>query len=331
MGKINWGILGAANIAYEELVPAIRRSNNGELVAVASRNKERAKRFNVSTIYESYDELLNDEKIDAVYIPLPNSLHKEWVIKAMEHKKHVLVEKPATLTRADMKEIKDSSVANDVVFMEAFMYQFHSQHTFVKEVLASNEIGNYQYIKSHFSFLLDNEQDIRLNKELGGGAFWDLGCYGTHAVTQIIGMKPNKVTMMGKVPEEHGVDTTSVALFLDENNRTAEVSASFEGSFTNRYEVFGEKGTLKVEYAFRPDESEKGEGVVKVLNQEGHVIHEKVFEDDSYLLQIEHFQSCIKENKQPIYNANHSLKVITCIESAYNSLENASKLVTFNL
>lgn len=331
MDKINWGILGAANIAYEELVPAIRRSNNGELIAIASRNKEKANRFNVSTIYESYNELLNDEKIDAVYIPLPNSLHKEWVINAMEHKKHVLVEKPATLTKSDMEEIKDSSEANNVVFMEAFMYQFHSQHKYVKELLASNEIGNFQYIKAHFSFLLDNEQDIRLNKELGGGAFWDLGCYGTHAVTQIAGMKPNQVLMMGKVPEEYDVDTTSVALFTDENNRTAEVSASFEGSFTDRYEIFGEKGTIKVEYAFRPDESEKGKGVVKILNYKGHVIDEKVFEDDSYLLQIEHFQSCIRENKQPIYNAGHSLEVVTCIESAYNSLKTASKLVTFNL
>lgn len=331
MDKVNWGVLGAANIAYEEVVPAIRRTKYGEVIAVASRNKEKAVKFNVPTIYESYDELLNDANIDAVYIPLPNALHKEWVIKAMNHKKHVLVEKPATLTSEDMKEIKNCSIQNDVVFMEAFMYQFHSQHEYVKKLLDSGEIGDYQHIKAHFSFKLDNKQDIRLDKDLGGGAFWDLGCYGIHAVTQIVGMKPNRVSMMGKVPKEYDVDTTSVAFFTDENNRTAEVSASFEGSFTDRYEIFGEKGAIKVEKAFRPDESQDGKGIVKVVDHQGHIIQQKTFENDQYLLQIEHFQSCIKHESQLIYDAKNSLQVVTCIESAYKSLKNISKSVTFKL
>lgn len=329
--KMKWGVLGAANIAFNEVVPAIRRSEQGEVIAVASRNKEKAERFNVPTIYGSYDELLRDEAIDAVYIPLPNALHKEWVIKALNHKKHVLVEKPATLTAKDMKEIIVAASENKVVFMEAFMYQFHSQHKYVQEVLASGEIGDFNHIKAHFSFKLDNDQDIRLNRELGGGAFWDVGCYGMHAVTQVVAMKPNQVVMVGKVPQQHGVDTTSVAFFTDDKNRTAEVSASFEASFTDRYEVFGEKGTIKVEYAFRPDESEDEKGVVKVLDLNGHVVREKTFHDDQYLLQIEHIHACITAGKEPDYNAEKSLQVITSIESAYQSLQNSSKVVTFKL
>ena len=331
MRKVKWGVLGAANIAFNEVVPAIRRSEQGEVIAVASRNKEKAERFNVPTIYGSYDELLNDKAIDAVYIPLPNAFHKEWVVKAMNKKKHVLVEKPATLTAKDMEEIIESANENNVVFMEAFMYQFHSQHTYVKDLLKSGEIGDFLHIKAHFSFKLDDEKDIRLNQDLGGGAIWDIGCYGIHAVTQVVEMKPVHVSTIGKTSDKHHVDLTSVSLFTDEQKRTAEVSASFEGSFTDRYEIFGEKGTIRVESAFRPDVSKDGKGIVKVLNHDGHVLHEKVFDDDQYLNQMEHIQECILEGKQPNYDAKKSLQVITCIESAYESLQNSSKIVTFKL
>ncbi len=331
MKKVRWGVLGAANIAYTEVVPAIRKSTQGEVTAIATRNKEKAKRFHVPIVYESYDELINDEAIDAVYIPLPNALHKKWIIKAMNQKKHVLVEKPAVLTAIDMEEIVKIASENNVVFMEAFMYQFHSQHVYVKDLLKSGEIGDFIHIKAHFSFLIDDDQNIRLNKELGGGALWDLGCYGVHAVTQIAGMKPVSVATIGKVSEKHHVDMTSVCFFTDQEKRTAEVSASFEGSFTDRYEIFGEKGTISVEFAFRPDVSKNGKGVVKVLNKDGHIVHEKTFHDDQYLQQMEHVQSCILKGEEPIYNAKKSQQVITCIESAYQSLQDSSKLVTLDL
>src|SRR5690625_3531544 len=257
MRKVSWGVLGAANIAFNEVVPAIRRSEQGEVIAVASRNKGKAERFNVPTIYESYDALLNDDAIDAVYIPLPNALHKEWVIKAMNKKKHVLVEKTATLTAKDMKEIVESANENNVVFMEAFMYQFHSQHTYVKDLLNYDKIGDLLHIKAHFSFKRDDENDIRLNRYLGGGAIWDIVCYRIHAVIQVVEMKPVHVSTIGKTSDKHHVDLTSVSLFMDEQKRTAEVSASFEGSFTDRYEIFGEKGTIRVESAFRPDVSKE--------------------------------------------------------------------------
>lgn len=331
MDKVKWGVLGAANIAFNEVVPAIRRSEQGEVIAVASRNKEKAERFNVPIIYESYEELLNDKAINAVYIPLPNALHKEWVIKAMNKKKHVLVEKPATLSAKDMIEIIESANENKVIFMEAFMYQFHSQHTYVQDLLNSGEIGDFLHIKAHFSFKLEDEKDIRLNRNLGGGAIWDIGCYGIHAVTQVVRMKPVNVSTIGKVSDKYSVDITSVNFFMDDEKRTAEVSSSFEGSFTDRYEIFGEKGTILVESAFRPDVSKDGKGVVKVLNHDGHVVHEKSFLDDQYLHQMEHIQACILDGKQPDYDARQSLQVITCIESAYDSLQNSSKIVTFKI
>lgn len=324
MDQIRWGILGAANIAFNEVVPAIRKSKKGQVVAVASRNREKAKRFNVSKIYDSYEDLLLDESIDAVYVPLPNALHKEWAIKAMDANKHVLVEKPATLSVSDMQEISKAVKCNDVIFMEAFMYQFHSQHEHVKQLLHSGKIGDYRYVKAHFSFMLDNPSDIRLNRELGGGALWDVGCYGIHALTQVIGMKPTKVTMVGKIDRKHQVDTTSVCFFRDSNDRVAEVSASFEGSFLDRYEIFGEKGAILVESAFRPDVSEDGSGKVKIINQEGHVVESKIFITDQYLQQINHFHNCIIHHQEPKYNVNDSLEVVHYIEKSYESLHKNS-------
>src|SRR5699024_10533409 len=168
MSNIKWGVLGAANIAYEEVVPAIRRLDNSEIVAVASRNKEKAKRFETPKIYDSYDELLLDDQIDAIYIPLPNALHKQWSIKAMKSKKHVMVEKPAALTVNDVNEIKQVAKENNVIFMEAFMYQFNSMHEYVEQIIDGGKIGSINYVKAHFSFKLENSNDIRMDKSLGG-------------------------------------------------------------------------------------------------------------------------------------------------------------------
>lgn len=327
MDVINWGILGAANIAYTEVVPAIRRSHHGNVTAVASRNKEKAKRFNIAKIYNTYEDLLLDESIDAVYIPLPNALHKEWAIKAMDANKHVLVEKPATLSVNEMLEIGKAVNRNDVKFMEAFMYQFHPQHEYVIRLLKDGAIGDYQYVKAHFSFKLDNQNDIRLNRELGGGALWDVGCYGIHALTQIVGMKPTQVSMVGKMDIDHQVDTTSVCFFTDQDNRVAEVSSSFEGSFLDRYEIFGEKGAILVESAFRPDLSKDGVATVKMIDRDGHIIENNSFQGDQYLRQIDHFQDCIMNNLLPKYNVHDSIEVIKCIEKAYQSLNESSKVV----
>src|SRR5690625_4811657 len=138
MKQVKWGVLGAANIAFTQIVPAIRRSENGEVIAIASRDVEKAKKFNTTKTFDSYNEMLSDKEIDAVYVPLPNSLHKEWAIKAMDAKKHVLVEKPATLSVKEMEEMKEAANRNRVILMEAYMYQFHPQHSYVKDLMASD-------------------------------------------------------------------------------------------------------------------------------------------------------------------------------------------------
>lgn len=324
MRKVRWGILSAANIAYDELVPALRRSDRAELVAVASKSKGKTERFKAPVTYRRYEQLLEDKNIDAVYIPLPNSLHAEWAVKAMQHGKHVLLEKPAALSEFEMQAMKQASEDNSVVFMEAFMYQFHSQHARAKELLSSGIIGEFRHVKSHFSWMLENSGDIRLNSELGGGAMRDVGCYGLHAVTQIVGFKPCEISMSGKVPEEYGVDTTSTCVMIDDQKRTAEVSASMELPFTNRYEIFGPKGVITVDSSFRPDVSVDQFGKITVKDHGGNIILFERWKDDQYLNQVEHFHNCILEKKQPDYNAENSIQLARYLEKAYQSLQNNS-------
>lgn len=327
MSKVRWGIMSAANIAFEQMVPAIRRSENAVVQAIASRTKKKAEKFEIPIIYESYEELIQDPDIDAVYIPLPNGLHKEWAIKAMDAGKHVLLEKPAVLEAKDMLEIKEAQERNNVVFMEAFMYQFHEQHQKVKELLDSGIIGEYKHIKTHFSYQLDNPNDIRLVKELGGGAMWDVGCYGMHVVTQLIGMKPVKLSLSGHIHPEHDVDITSTCVLIDENNRTAEISSSMELPSIDYYEIFGPKGTIRVDGAFRPDVSHLDQrGKVTVKDKQNNIVYIEAFYTDQYLVQVEHFQTSIQEGKAPQYNANHSLEMIHYIQRSYDSLYNNSML-----
>ncbi|MFB9762508.1 Gfo/Idh/MocA family protein [Ectobacillus funiculus] len=324
MKKVRWGILSAANIAYDQLLPALRRSNRAEVVAIASRSEGRAERFNIPTIYKDYNQLLDDPTIDAVYIPLPNALHTEWSIEAAKKGKHILLEKPATLSTAEAKDIQAAVLDNGVVFMEAFMYQFHKQHQRVKELLESNYIGEYLHIKAHFSWMLEDPNDIRLQPSLGGGALRDVGCYGVHAMSQIIGMKPTTVTMGGKLHPEYKVDMLSTCIFTDDKGRTAEITSSMNLPFNDRYEIFGTKGTIIVESAYRPDVSPDHFGKVIVRDHHNQTVLYEAYEDDQYLNQIEHLHDCIINGRKPIYTIEDSLQVIHYIEKGYESLNNAS-------
>lgn len=327
MKKTRWGIMSAANIAYDELVPALRRSENAEVAAIASKSTDKTERFNIPVVYTDYMELLNDASIDAVYIPLPNALHTEWAVKAMNKGKNVLLEKPAALTREEMLKMKEASEENNVLFMEAFMYQFHKQHQRIKELLASDIIGELKHLKAHFSWEIEDENDIRLNPTLGGGAMRDVGCYGLHAVTQLLGFKPVEISMSGRVPEEYGVDITSVCILKDKEQRIAEVTASMEMPFLNRYEIIGTKGSILLDSSFRPDVSDDQFGKITVKDENANIILFERIKDDQYLNQIEYFQDCIIEKKKPVYSAKDSLNLTTYLEVAYQSLKENSKMI----
>ncbi|GGF20386.1 deoxyfructose oxidoreductase [Halobacillus andaensis] len=295
---MKWGILSAANIAKKALIPAIQRTEGAEAFAIASQSgkaREFAEQFEIPQTYESYESLLADPNVEAVYIPLPNHLHKEWTIKAAEAGKHVLCEKPAAIHQSDVNEMIEACNQNGVYFLEAFMYQFHPQHQKVKELIDSGVIGDVSLVRASFSFYFyRSNYNIRLDAGKGGGALWDVGCYGVHSALHLIDQEVSRVTATAKLDEEYHVDTTSSASLLLENGVIVQVDCSFDAAARNTYEVIGSEGVITVHDAYRPDKKNH-EGKITVENEQG--VKEFVEQGDQYSLQVENFMKAIVNKK----------------------------------
>src|SRR5699024_9967444 len=200
------------------------------------------------------------------------------------------------------------------------MYQHHAQHDKVQELLAS--IGEIQHVKSQFSFMCEDGGNIRLNPSLGGGALHDVGCYSLHAITQIIGCKPVRISMIRKTLDERGVDRTTQSREIDPNRKTATRTCSLELRFNNIYEIIGEQGIIKLTDSFRPDRSKDGCGHIELHSLEGDVIESYAIEDDQYLRQIEFFEDDVEKATAPTANIKQSLEMAYYIEQAYVSAKN---------
>lgn len=318
--KINWGILSTANIAVKQIIPAIQKSANGEVYAIASSSGKAAvvaEQFHIPTFYESYEALLNDPSVDAVYIPLPNNLHHEWAIKAAKAKKHVLCEKPAALEPKQVEEMILACENNGVIFMEGFMYRFHPQHKKVKELLTEKAIGDVKMLRACFSFYMDDrEGNIRLNPGLGGGALYDIGCYCINSLRFLLGTEPLRVELIGETSEQ-GIDTTVAAAMLFPNNVYTSFMCSFDAALKNEYEIIGTKGFIRVPHAYRPDLN-GGNGVVQLVKDQETT--EFIISGDQYLLEVEHFADCILTNREPDYTGDNTLKNSKVIHSLLEKL-----------
>lgn len=322
---MKWGIISAANIAFDEVVPAIRRSAGSSAYAIASRSEEKIKRFYMDVVYKTYDELLADNTVESVYIPLPNALHHELVVKSLQANKHVLVEKPATISFAEMKNIAAVTAETGKVFLEGFMYQHHVQHVKMKELLPS--IGDILHINSHFSWLLEDEKDIRLNPALGGGAMYDVGCYCMHAITQLIGFKPVAISMVSNTLSETTVDRTSSCTMINAEGNIAKFTCSMEMPFLDYYEIIGKKGSLKVSHSFRPDLSPNGHGIIELRNHLGELLEQYLIQDDQYVNQIEYFEQHVVAKKTSEHYLQQSLEMAYFLEQAYTSARQNGKLI----
>ncbi|WP_100405777.1 Gfo/Idh/MocA family protein [Bacillus solitudinis] len=327
MVKLKWGIISTAQIGQNQVIPAIHRAKNAEVVAIASPNpnvQEVAKRLNIPTVYSSYEELLGDPAVDAVYIPLPNHLHKEWVKKAAEQGKHVLCEKPAALTVDETAEMVADCQEGNVKFMEAFMYQFHPQHERVREIIASGEIGEVKTMNSSFTFYLeDGTGNIRLDPNKGGGSLYDVGCYCVHVTRKILGSEPKYVRVDGDIAIDGVVDTSLFAYMKMANGVHATFKSSVKMTNQNEYEVIGTKGTISVPRAFRPD-IQNGEGLV-VVHTAAEQRTEKIIADQ-YALQIEHFSEAILTDSEPSYTTENTLGNMRVIDACYEALRTGSRI-----
>jgi len=256
---LRWGLLSTARI-NSALIPPLRASKRNRLDAVASRNQTTAdayaRQWKIPRALGSYEALLNDPEIDVIYNPLPNSLHAEWTIKALQAGKHVLCEKPMAVTLKDMDAIIKTSKQTGRIVAEAFMYRHHPQTLKVKEIVDSGKVGELQLIKGSFSFVLTHEGDVRLDKALGGGSIWDLGCYPISYARMIAGAEPLEV-FAWQVTGPTGIDMSLVGQLRFPDDVHAQIDCGFASPEHSFVEIVGTEGTLNIPVPFKPEKNEK--------------------------------------------------------------------------
>jgi len=256
---LNWGLLSTARI-NRALIPPLQVSKRNHLLAVGSRSQESAdayaKEKKIARAYGSYEALLADSEIDVIYNPLPNHLHAEWTIKAVEAGKHVLCEKPLALTVDEVDAVQTAARKHGRVVAEAFMYRHHPQTLKVQELVKSGSLGTLKLIRGSFTFVLSREGDVRLNPEWGGGSIWDVGCYPISYTRSVIGVEPLEV-FGWQVTGETGIDETFVGQMRFDNDVLAQFDCSFAIPFHSFIEIVGSEGTLNVPNPFKPDVDEK--------------------------------------------------------------------------
>jgi predicted dehydrogenase len=290
---IRWGVLSTANIARAAVIPAIHASEITEAAAVGSRSASRAKSFaeetGIGRWYGSYEELLADREVDAVYIALPNSLHREWSIRAAEAGKHVLCEKPLALNAAECAEMERAARANGVKLMEAFMYRFHPRTELVKRMIDAGAVGRTSAVEASFTFRLSRRENIRFSGELGGGALMDVGCYCVNVIRTMTGREPQMVSAY-RLAGETGVDVRLAGVMLLPGGITAHFDCSLLDERRERCTVAGEEGYLEVEHAFLPGTADCE--IREVRGRDGVKVH-RVNGVDEYRLMVEHFSNAL--------------------------------------
>jgi predicted dehydrogenase len=317
MAKIRWGILSTAKIAREKVIPAMQRGKHGVVTAIASRNidqaREVAAKLNIPTVYGSYEELLLDDTIDAVYIPLPNHLHVEWAIKAIKAGKHVLCEKPIGLSsREAMELLKVARQHPEIKVMEAFMYRFHPQWVLAKELVDEARIGQLKTIHSFFSYYNADPNNIRNQKDLGGGGMMDIGCYCVSLARFIFNSEPLRVT--GRVTIDPVLLTDTMASgILEFINGTATFTCSTQLMPYQRVQILGTEGRVEIEVPFNAPPNQQTRLWLHTKSGPEEMIFEPI---DQYTLQGDLFSQCILNDTPvptPLQDAVNNMKIIEAV------------------
>lgn len=254
--SIRWGILSTANIGIKRVIPAIQKANNGIVQAIASRDFERAKllaeELNIPTAYGNYEDLLASDEVDAIYIPLPNSMHAEWAIKCAEAGKPTLCEKPLASDADEAQRMVNVFKAHDVLFAEAFMYRFHPQSQRVQYMVQSGEIGDVTLMNASFSFTISDEANIRLSKDLAGGALMDVGCYCVNSMRFIAGEEPTKGQAFAHFGEKTDVDETIAGILEFPSGMRGHFDASLRTHKLHTYDIRGTEGRILLPESYTP-------------------------------------------------------------------------------
>lgn len=320
---IRWGILSTAAI-NDALIGPMRGVKGSTLAAVASRDKDRAKAYAkekaIPKYYDSYEALLKDPDIDAVYVPLPNTLHCEWVVNAANEGKHVLCEKPLVTEIGQLEKVKKAALSNRVTIFEAFMYLHHPQTRSVMDIIKSGRIGAVHHINSWLDYYLPIEEaeNIRLNPSLGGGGIWDVGVYpnSLSIVFADDGM-PNEVYCC-QSPGDTGVDIRTYAQMKFSNGTVTQFSASIRSPFRVGAHIVGDSGAILIEDPWKPGLDGRNSSLT-LLGRNGE--QETITTDacNPYRSEVETMVSCISDAVEPVVSLDLSevfLKTILALQKS---------------
>jgi len=307
---VRWGLLSTARI-NDAILAGARQSDRTEIVAVASRDGARAQAYaaerGLERAYGTYDALLADDDVEVVYNSLPNSLHVEWSIRALEAGKHVLCEKPLDRRVEDVERAFDAAESNGRLLMEAFMYRHHPQTHKAAELVRGGAIGELRQLRSRFSWTLTDATDVRLFPELDGGALMDLGCYCL-SMQRVLAGEP-EVVFGRQRTGGGGVDVGFTALLQFPQDCCGEFYCGFDLPEANGLEAIGSTGTLVV-----PDP-------VRCRDPHVEVDGERIDVDDTdrYFLQVENFSAAVRGESEPLLGREDALGQVRAIEALYRS------------
>lgn len=296
--QVRWGILGAASIARGQFMPGLRETGDGTAAVVASRDLARARAFadaeGVERAVDDYRALLADDTIDAVYIPLPNSLHAEWTIQALNAGKHILCEKPLCARLQDTERVVAAARAHpEAPLWEAFVFPFQAQHARVVELLAEGVIGELREIDSAFHFGLHATEDIRLSADLGGGALADVGCYPIRLAHELLGPVDGPMSLYARIDGEVEVDASAIVAHGDQR---LVLTCGFGRPFDTFSRLLGDEGRLHVTNPFHPKPDDRLE-----IHRPGAdpVVEHPTRDERSFTAALRHIHAVVRGEDEP--------------------------------
>ena len=325
---LRWGIVSTANIGVRKVIPATQKAHRCEVVSIASRDGERAARvageLGIPRAHGTYEALLADTEVDAVYIPLPNNDHAAWTIAAARAGKHVLCEKPLAMSAAEAERMMEACASEGIVLMEAFMYRLHPSWEAVRDLVASGRIGRLRAVQSWFSYYNDDPRNIRNLPELGGGALYDIGCYCINLSRMLFGREPTRVEA-SLTRDETGTDVlTSAILAFGEDVATFACSTRSEPD--QRVHIYGTEGRISIGIPFnippdQPAEITVTSGGDPPVNPDSETLTFPAA--DMYTIQAERFANAALDGEPPPIPPEDAIGNLRVIEAVFRAGERA--------
>lgn len=322
-GKCRWGIIGTSGNAAKNMLPGMAVAQGCELYAIAGRRQDKVqeycRRFGIENGYVGYDKIIEDPRVDIVYITTPNHLHTEWAVKAAKAGKHVFCEKPMCPTEKELRELFAVCEQNQVKIMEAFPFVHSPVLARVKEIIASGEIGRVLNVCGIFIAPRHPKSNVRMRRDTLGGAMYDLGCYNTALALEIFDREPEKVAASAIMTDENIDDCSTVLLDFSDGRRAVSVCGMVltAGDRHLNYRIYGEEGGIAVpEHAYNIS----GEIPVEIFRKNGEMRREIISSRDNYALEVEQFQRCVLWDEPYRFSHERSLQNARILDAVFSQI-----------